>query len=120
MSTITSRQKRYFTNKGAKTGEIIVCPTCHAQFKKVQYSQVFCCRQCKDKFWNDKGDRHTEEYYIKEYFKNTNNFHYKYGPLSGKRIIPTTYDDMKEIYDMTPPFEDNIDEDVIEDDEFFD
>ena len=58
----------YRKNKIAKVGEIIECPICHTKFKKKQYSQAFCCIQCKDKFHNQvDGDRHklnTTAYYI--------------------------------------------------------
>ena len=49
----------YKNNKEAKTGTIIECPVCNKEFKKVQYSQAFCCRKCKDKYHNIiDGDRH--------------------------------------------------------------
>ena len=49
----------YKTNKQAKTGTIIECPVCHKRFKKIQYSQAFCCGRCKDKYHNMvDGDRH--------------------------------------------------------------
>lgn len=49
----------YKLNKEAKTGEIIECPVCHRKFVKRQYSQAFCCTNCKDKFWNRHNpDRH--------------------------------------------------------------
>ena len=49
----------YKTNKGAKSGTIIECPVCHKKFKKIQYSQAFCCGKCKDKYHNiHDGDRH--------------------------------------------------------------
>ena len=48
----------YTTNKEAKVGDTIECPICHTKFVKRQYSQAFCCSQCKDRFWNAKGDRH--------------------------------------------------------------
>lgn len=43
----------YKLNKEAKTVEIIECPVCHRKFVKRQYSQAFCCTNCKDKFWID-------------------------------------------------------------------
>lgn len=52
----------YKTNKEAKVCEIIECPVCHTKFKKIQWAQAFCCGQCKDKFWNSKGDRHRYDY----------------------------------------------------------
>ena len=30
---------------------------------KRQYVQAFCCTDCKDKYWNKKGDRHSSRYY---------------------------------------------------------
>ncbi|MDE5998265.1 MAG: hypothetical protein K2G77_08670 [Muribaculaceae bacterium] len=42
----------YRTNKEAKVHEIIECPVCHTKFEKIQWSQAFCCGQCKDKFHN--------------------------------------------------------------------
>ena len=49
----------YRSNKAAKVGAQIECPVCHAKFKKIQYSQAFCCSKCKDKFHNqNSGDRH--------------------------------------------------------------
>ena len=49
----------YKDNKKAKVGNLIECPVCHKKFKKIQYSQAFCCGHCKDKFHNrHDGDRH--------------------------------------------------------------
>lgn len=49
---------KYEENKAAKVGTEIICPTCGKHFVKKQYSQAFCCGQCKDKYWNTMGDRH--------------------------------------------------------------
>lgn len=49
---------KYEENKATKVGSTIICPTCGKEFVKKQYSQAFCSRPCKDKFWNDIGDRH--------------------------------------------------------------
>ena len=57
------RKERYKLNKGAKVGEEIACPVCNDTFVKKQYSQAFCCGQCKDKYWNAKKDRHKAGYY---------------------------------------------------------
>ena len=57
------RKERYKLNKQAKCGDIIICPICGKEFKKKQYSQAFCSAKCKDKFHNDKGDRHDSGYY---------------------------------------------------------
>ena len=48
----------YKDNKEAKVHSKIECPICHKVFEKIQYSQAFCSGHCKDKFWNNKGDRH--------------------------------------------------------------
>lgn len=53
----------YKFNKTAKVGAIIVCPICGETFSKRQYAQAFCCTDCKDKYWNKKGDRHSSGYY---------------------------------------------------------
>ena len=34
---------------------------------KKQYSQAFCCTQCKDSFWNKRGDRHKDPNYYSKY-----------------------------------------------------
>ena len=58
----------YKTNKQAKTGTIIECPVCHKKFKKIQYSQAFCCGHCKDKYHNmHDGDRHRYSNYNNRY-----------------------------------------------------
>lgn len=57
-SKLTPRKVLYKINKESKCGEVIECPVCHTKFTKKQYSQAFCCSRCKDKYWNDKGDRH--------------------------------------------------------------
>lgn len=60
---MTHRQKQYKENKAAKVGIEITCPICGEVFIKKQYSQAFCCSQCKDTYWNAKGDRHANGYY---------------------------------------------------------
>jgi len=60
---MSKRQQTYKANKQAKVGEMIKCPVCGDVFKKRQYSQAFCCGQCKDTYWNAKGDRHCAGYY---------------------------------------------------------
>ena len=65
---ISQRQKQYLANKEAKTGEEIICPICKDKFIKRQYSQAFCCSQCKDAYWNAKGtDRHSDPDYYRRY-----------------------------------------------------
>lgn len=53
----------YKFNKTAKVGTTIVCPICGETFSKRQYAQAFCCSECKDKYWNKNGDRHSKGYY---------------------------------------------------------
>lgn len=47
---------RYNLNAAAKTGETLICPSCHTSFTKTNYQQKFCKSktgtQCKDKYWN--------------------------------------------------------------------
>lgn len=60
---MTKRKETYLANKKAKVGEQVACPVCGELFIKKQYSQAFCCGECKDIFWNAKGDRHRSGYY---------------------------------------------------------
>lgn len=60
---MTKRKAQYTANKAAKVCDTIICPICGAEFVKRQYSQAFCCSECKDEFWNAKGDRHRPGYY---------------------------------------------------------
>ena len=53
----------YKGNKITKVGTEIICPICGKQFTKRQYAQAFCCSDCKNKYWNKKGDRHSSGYY---------------------------------------------------------
>ena len=62
---IKDRIELYLKNKSAKVKESIVCPICLTNFIKKQHSQAFCCSSCKDKYWNDKKDRHSPNYYHK-------------------------------------------------------
>lgn len=55
----------YAENKAAKVGTELVCPTCGKTFTKKQWAQAFCCNDCKNKYWNAKGDRHSKDYYEK-------------------------------------------------------
>lgn len=65
MAKKSKRKLQYETNKGAKVGTEITCPICGTKFFKRQYSQAFCCGECKDTFWNTKDDRHSVGYYEK-------------------------------------------------------
>lgn len=60
---ILKRKQTYLHNLNAKVGELIYCPICGDKFRKKVKHQKFCCSQCKDKYWNDKGDRHRDGYY---------------------------------------------------------
>lgn len=62
---MAKNQMAYEQNKSAKVGETIRCACCGKEFVKKQYSQAFCCGECKDKFWNRRGDRHKKGYYKK-------------------------------------------------------
>ena len=64
---MTKRKETYLENKKKKVGETCICPICGEEFVKKQYSQAFCCGQCKDKYWNDKKDRHSDINYHKNY-----------------------------------------------------
>lgn len=55
--------EEYSNNKAAKVGSDLICPVCGSHFTKKQWAQAFCCNECKNKYWNRKGDRHREGYY---------------------------------------------------------
>ena len=60
---ISKRKALYLENKSKKVGETCTCPICGDKFVKRQWQQAFDSRYCKDKFWNDKPDRHRGGYY---------------------------------------------------------
>lgn len=64
----------YDINKKAKVGYTIKCPVCHKHFKKIQYSQAFCCRRCKDDYHNAMDSTH---YKWRRKLINKNNEHMK-------------------------------------------
>ena len=70
-TSIDKRQQNcYLQNKEAKTGETIKCPICGEVFIKKQYSQAFCCKECKNYYWNViKPDRHKDKNYQHNYNK---------------------------------------------------
>ena len=70
------RKAQYESNKAAKVGETIICPICGKAFTKKQWQQAFCCGTCKDRYWNDKGDRHADP-----------NYHAKYNQKHPERYI---------------------------------
>ena len=55
----------YSYNKDAKVGTTLICPICCENFTKRQYSQAFCCSECRNEYWNKNGDRHSKGYYTK-------------------------------------------------------
>lgn len=57
----------YKVNKLAKVGDQIECPVCHTRFTKHQWQQTFCSGTCKDRYWNRKGDRHSDPEYHAKY-----------------------------------------------------
>lgn len=62
---VTKRKEIYKANKLKKVGEECTCPICEKSFVKKQWQQAFCCGSCKDRFWNEKADRHKKGYYRK-------------------------------------------------------
>lgn len=68
--------KQYLYNKETEVGTNLICPICNTSFVKKQYSQAFCCKDCKNKFWNKKGDRHREGYYAEYNEKHPDRGHY--------------------------------------------
>lgn len=62
-----TRKQQCTKNKDAKIGDTIVCPVCKTKFIKKHYQQTFCCSDCKNKYWNDKGDRHKDPEYHNKY-----------------------------------------------------
>ena len=63
MAKKTKTNVTYEKNKAAKAGSDLICPVCGSHFTKKQWAQAFCCNECKNKYWNRKGDRHREGYY---------------------------------------------------------
>ena len=59
------KEKQYRANKDTKVGCYIICPICGKQVIKTQYAQAFCSNECKNIYWNKKGDRHKKGYYHK-------------------------------------------------------
>ena len=55
----------YQINKDKKVGNIIICPICGREVIKTHYAQAFCSNECKNTYWNKKGDRHKKGYYRK-------------------------------------------------------
>lgn len=61
----TKRKERYNTNKALKVGSVCICPICGKEFIKKTYAHAFCSNECKNTYWNKKGDRHKKGYYHK-------------------------------------------------------
>lgn len=102
----------YKFNKSAKVGTTIVCPICGEMFTKRQYSQAFCCTDCKEKYWNKKGDRHSKGYYTnynnehperldRGFTKGYNNGNVSDGPEC-KRKGGYVYDNLGRAYSLDP------------------
>lgn len=51
----------YRENKSASVGVEVECPVCHSRFVKKYYQQAFCCKDCKERFWN--GTRKSNGYF---------------------------------------------------------
>lgn len=64
---MSGERKNYKLNKTLKVGDELTCPICKTKFIKKQWQQAFCCGTCKDKFWNDKSDRHKDPNYHHNY-----------------------------------------------------
>ena len=54
---IERQSKVYDTNKAARNGVELKCPSCEKTFIKKSYQQAFCCTQCKDDYWNLKRSK---------------------------------------------------------------
>ena len=59
------KEKQYRTNKDSKVGCYIICPICGKEIIKTHYAQAFCSNECKNAYWNGKGDRHHKGYHTK-------------------------------------------------------
>ena len=62
-SKIGIKEKQYRVNKDTKVGCYIICPICGKQVIKTQYAQAFCSNECKNAYWNGKGDRYRKGYH---------------------------------------------------------
>jgi hypothetical protein len=67
MSKLTNKEMiaTYKLNKDIKVGKNIICPICGKEVIKTHYAQAFCSNECKNAYWNKKGDRHKKGYYHK-------------------------------------------------------
>ena len=64
---MSERKALYEKAKKSKVGDDITCPVCKTRFRKVQWQQAFCCKKCKETYWNAKGDRHRDPNYHSKY-----------------------------------------------------
>ena len=62
---LDNKEITYRTNKDIKVGNYIICPICGKKVIKTHYAQAFCSNECKNTYWNKKGDRHKKGYYHK-------------------------------------------------------
>ena len=96
MGKTTLRRKLYDENKVAKVGSELICPVCGNRFVKKQYSQAFCSGKCKDKFWNDKGDRHSAGYQERYNGEHPERLHYVADAIAKKMGLGYSDADMEE------------------------
>lgn len=97
---VSKRQQRYIANKEAKCGTEISCAVCRTTFIKKQYSQAFCCSQCKDAYWNAKGDRHSDPDYYRRYNHRQPNAKERVGyAMHNSAVIIGTYANENHIID---------------------
>lgn len=92
---------KYEKCKAAKVGEMIVCPICATQFKKIQWQQAFDLPQCKDKYHNIlKPNRHKagNAYYRQYNIEHGRTFKERFGNYMGGR--DPYYDDDLDDYDI--------------------
>lgn len=69
---------RYLANKAAKIGDICECAYCTSKFTKKQYSQAFCCNQCKTAWWDLQGDRHSIAWHATRALREMNKQNYSF------------------------------------------
>lgn len=62
---LSKRKKTYLNNKSSKVGSICCCPICGKNFTKKQYSQSFCCNDCKVKYHNNRQRGKRNDYFRK-------------------------------------------------------
>lgn len=53
-------RSRYEKAASARTGQVIICPTCGTSVRKRTYNKKFCSPGCKDRYWNTVDERRKE------------------------------------------------------------